>query len=434
MLVGDYDGTPVAKVIDFGVAKATEQHLTADSLLTRHGQVVGTLEYMSPEQADSGKRDVDTRSDVYSLGVLLYELLTGTTPFTRAQLRQVSLAELLRIICEQEPEKPSTRLSDAGGSLSQIASSRRTEPRRLTALIRGDLDWIVLKALEKDPANRYDTPSGFAADLRRFLNDEIVLAQPSAAYRLSKFVRKNKAAVAGFGVFVALLVFGLSFSWWQLSKVRRAQTAERLAHRDSERRYELARNAVELFGDRVISSPELRQHDLFDFRKRLLEGGIEFYEKLVEEQPQDKQQQESSGRCVSPFGPAQASRWRAKRSHLLFQAGSSSLPSSAHAVLHSQHSKSVLPRLSSIWQTCSHRTWGWPKSTTSRHSGSFELSEIAGRRRKSTINWHAPTITWAFFWKSRDGSKTREARTAIPLPYAGKRMTVKALSERVTSW
>jgi WD40 repeat protein len=190
-----YDGRPVPKVIDFGVAKATEQKLTERTLFTHYGTLVGTLEYMSPEQAETSALGVDTRSDIYSLGVLLYELLTGSTPLTRKRLKEATYAEILRMIQEEEPPRPSTRLSDSGEALASISANRHTEPAKLTKLVRGELDWIVMKALEKDRNRRYETANAFAADLRRYLADEPVLAcPPSAWYRFRKFTRRNRAA------------------------------------------------------------------------------------------------------------------------------------------------------------------------------------------------------------------------------------------------
>src|SRR5262245_18280920 len=183
VLVAEYDDRPVAKVIDFGVAKATGPRLTERTMFTELGQVVGTLEYMSPEQAKLNALDIDTRSDIYALGVLLYELLTGTTPFEKKRLHEAAFDEMLRIIREEEPQKPSTRLS-ATEELPAIAANRGLEPNKLSGLMRGELDWIVMKCLEKDRNQRYETANGFAMDIQRYLADEPVLAgPPSAGYR-----------------------------------------------------------------------------------------------------------------------------------------------------------------------------------------------------------------------------------------------------------
>ena len=183
VLVALYDDKPVPKVIDFGVAKATSQRLTEKTMFTHYGQIVGTIDYMSPEQAQLNQLDVDTRSDIYSLGVLLYELLTGETPFDRQRLRSAAFDELLRIIREEEPPRPSIRLSSSH-TLPSIASNRHTEPKKLSTLVRGELDWIVMKAMEKDRTRRYETASGFAADMQRYLEDEPV-AGLSAECRVS---------------------------------------------------------------------------------------------------------------------------------------------------------------------------------------------------------------------------------------------------------
>src|SRR5205085_1128647 len=210
-----YDGKPVPKVIDFWVAKATEQKLTERTLFTQYGTMVGTLEYMSPEQAEMSALGVDTRSDIYSLGVLLYELLTGSTPLTHKRMKETAYAEILRMIKEEEPPKPSTRLSDSGEALASISAQRHMEPAKLTKLVRGELDWIVMKTLEKDRNRRYETANGLALDIQRYLHDETVQAcPPSALYRFRKFARHNKAALAiATGVIVVLAVFAGGSGW-----------------------------------------------------------------------------------------------------------------------------------------------------------------------------------------------------------------------------
>ena len=209
VLVALYDDVPVPKVIDFGIAKAAGPRLTEATLFTEFGAIVGTLEYMSPEQAGLNQLDVDTRSDIYSQGVLLYELLTGTTPLVRERLKEAALLELLRRVREDEAQRPSTRLSTTEG-LPSIAACRHTEPRKLSGLVRGELDWIVMKALEKDRTRRYETANGLASDVRRYLDDEPVQAcSPSALYRLRKFVRRNKGPALAASLLVLTLLAGI---------------------------------------------------------------------------------------------------------------------------------------------------------------------------------------------------------------------------------
>jgi WD40 repeat protein/serine/threonine protein kinase len=211
VLVSRHDTTPVVKVIDFGVAKALGQALTDKTLFTGVAQLIGTPLYMSPEQAGMSDLDVDTRSDVYALGVLLYELLTGTTPFDKERFQTVGYDEMRRIIREEEPQKPSTRLSTRGLDAQTVSSNRATEPRKLSALVRGELDWIVMKALEKDRTRRYETVGAFAADVRRYLTDEPVQAcPPSSWYRFRKFARRNRRMLVTGGTIAAALVLAVA--------------------------------------------------------------------------------------------------------------------------------------------------------------------------------------------------------------------------------
>src|SRR5262249_10745862 len=176
VLVASHDGTPLAKVIDFGVAKAVGQQLTEKTVSTQVTQLVGTPLYMSPEQAGLSGLDVDTRTDVYGLGVLLYELLTGTTPFERERLRRADYDEVRRIIREEEPPRPSTRISTLGQAANTVSVNRQSDPKRLSRLLHGELDWVVMKALEKDRNRRYESANSFAQDVQRYLADEPVQA------------------------------------------------------------------------------------------------------------------------------------------------------------------------------------------------------------------------------------------------------------------
>jgi len=244
ILVAPYDDKPVPKVIDFGLAKAIHQSLTENTLHTAHDMVLGTPLYMSPEQAQLNNIDIDTRSDIYSLGVLLYELLTGSTPLEKHRFKQAAWDEIRRMIREEDPPRPSLRLSSAQ-TFPSVAVGRHTEPARLTRLMRGELDWIVMKALEKDRTRRYETANGFAADVLRYLSGEpVIAAPPSTIYRLQKFIRRNRGKViAASMVLLALLagMAGTSWQWYRAEHSLAEEAKQRTKAEENERAAEAAR-------------------------------------------------------------------------------------------------------------------------------------------------------------------------------------------------
>lgn len=277
VLVGDEDGRPRPRVIDFGVAKAVGSGWAASSVFTETGQLVGTLEYMSPEQAGTPQADVDTRSDIYSLGVLLYELLTGTTPFERRQLRDKALEEMLRVIREEEPPRPSAKLSTSD-SLPSLAANRAIEPARLTRTVRGDLDWVVMKSLEKDRERRYASANAMVEDLQRFLLDEPVSAgPPSAVYRLRKFLRRNRLSAALSGIALLGLLggaIGTTAGMLQAQRQAKAKSqaldAERKARQDADVATDRAVQALQTLTDETIDRLIAAQPELSSSNREFL--------------------------------------------------------------------------------------------------------------------------------------------------------------------
>jgi serine/threonine protein kinase/tetratricopeptide (TPR) repeat protein len=266
VLVSRHDTTPIVKVIDFGVAKALGQTLTDKTLFTGIAQMIGTPLYMSPEQAGMSDLDIDTRSDIYSLGVLLYELLTGTTPFDKARLHQAGLDEIRRIIREEEPPKPSTRISTLGQAASTLSTQRKSDPRLLSQLFRGELDWIVMKALEKDRNRRYESASAFAADVQHYLQDQPVEAcPPSAWYRFRKFSRRNKVALVAASVVAAALLTGTAVATWQAIVAMHAR-------QEAERREAETRAVLEFVENKIFAAA----------RPEGLGGGLDYDVKLAD--------------------------------------------------------------------------------------------------------------------------------------------------------
>jgi serine/threonine protein kinase len=288
VLVTVHDTRPVVKVIDFGVAKALGQELTDKTLFTGFAQMIGTPLYMSPEQAGQSGLDIDTRTDVYALGVLLYELLTGTTPFDSERLRTAGFDELRRIIREEEPPRPSTRISTLGQAAATVSDNRKSDPKRLSQLFRGELDWIVMKALEKDRNRRYESASAFAADVQRYLHDEPVQAcPPSTWYRFRKFARRNKAVLVTAAV-VALAALGLLVAvLYHNAVLRRAtQTAQDAAQTAQEKK-RLARRAVDEMYTEVAEQWLALEPHRKEAQRHFLLKALAFYEEFAREQSAD---------------------------------------------------------------------------------------------------------------------------------------------------
>ena len=297
VMVTEVDGRPTPKVIDFGVAKATEFSLT-DQSLADTGAIVGTPTYMSPEQADPSSMDIDTRTDVYALGVILYELLAGSPPIDAKQFKRGAILEMLRMVREVDPPRPSTKVSTAD-ALPSIAANRDIEPAHLKRALQGDLDWIVMKALEKDRTRRYETANGFAADILRHLAHEpVVAAPPSRAYRLRKFVRKHRGAVIAASLVLLALLGGLAAvaAVQTVANARLAASLKRETNANAalneangqltksraavQARYELATDAIKTFHTGVSEDFLLKEEKFKDLRNRLLKSASDFYGKL----------------------------------------------------------------------------------------------------------------------------------------------------------
>ncbi|MBI1915941.1 MAG: serine/threonine protein kinase [Planctomycetes bacterium] len=293
VMVTLHDGTAVVKVIDFGIAKALGQQLTDKTLFTGFAQLLGTPLYMSPEQAALSNIDVDTRSDIYSWGVLLYELLTGTTPFDKERLKEAGYDEMRRIIREEEPPRPSTRISTLGQAAATVSTQRKSDPKRLSQLIRGELDWIVMKALEKDRNRRYETANALAADVQRYLADEPVLAgPPSALYRFRKFARRHKGPVlAAFLILMALLtaVFSMAVGLAAVERERartalerdeksKALVAETRTREAEQQARDQAMAALRAMTDDIVENQMARGTQLTDENKEFLRKIIKHFE------------------------------------------------------------------------------------------------------------------------------------------------------------
>jgi eukaryotic-like serine/threonine-protein kinase len=317
ILITIIDGKPIPKVIDFGVAKATGGKLTDESMSTQFGAVIGTFEYMSPEQAGFSGVDIDTRADIYSLGVILYELLTGLRPFDAKRLRNAALSEMVRIIRDEEPSKPSTRLS-TDESLPSMAALRQIEPRKLMAMLRGELDWVVMKCLEKSRERRYETANALAGDVNRYLADEAVEARPpSAGYRLSKFLHRNRGAVLAASLVLLALVGGIIGTTFGMLRADRARADEatqrgiaeaneakallaaeaerRAKDREAEQRAKAetardrTRQALDAMTSSVTGNSLTTQLEISDEQKKFLTDVLTYYKEFAGEKAGDEQ-------------------------------------------------------------------------------------------------------------------------------------------------
>ena len=318
VLVPRIDGQAVPKIIDFGVAKAVGQKLTEQTVYTQFAQLVGTPLYMSPEQAEFGVIEIDTRSDVYSLGVLLYELLTGDTPFDGETLKQAGFDEMRRMIREDEPLRPSARISTlAARDMSTVADRRASDPRQLAKSLEGELDWLVMKALEKDRNRRYESPNALAADIERYLRGEPVEAcAPSARYRLKKFAARHKAAVTTAAILAVSLLLGIAGTSWQAWRATNAlATADKnrevaeanlqLAEKQRQQALEnfrRARDTVDEYLDRFEKNKVLENPDMLPLRQELVEVARKYYSQFVTEQTNEPQIQADVAKAYERLG------------------------------------------------------------------------------------------------------------------------------------
>jgi serine/threonine protein kinase len=326
VLIAQYDGKPIPKVIDFGVAKATAQKLTDKTMFTEFGMVIGTVEYMSPEQAEINQLDIDTRSDVYSLGVLLYELLTGTTPLESKKLRAAAHAEMLRMIREEEPSRPSLKLSTSA-TLPSVAASRGVEPARLKKMVAGELDWIVMKTLEKERARRYGSPLELGNDLLRYLNNEPILAcPPSTWYQLRKMTVRNRAVFAGGGVVLAgmlLGVIGLTVGLMQANhqatKAIEAADREIIAREKAEAAEVEALNAYRSSMDDTIQQLIGSQENLGAVERAYLESTLKRWEDFAHRKGDDRHTLAIKAEAWAQMGTVFESLGRASDAKKAFQ-------------------------------------------------------------------------------------------------------------------
>ena len=318
ILVTLNDGVPWPMVIDFGIAKATNQRLTEKTLFTDFAQMIGTPAYMSPEQAEMSKLDVDTRTDIYALGVLLYELLTGTTPFPSRELLNLGYQEMQRTIAQKEPPRLSTRLSTmANEERTVVAKNRSVDGSALAKLFRGDLDWIVMKCLEKDRTRRYETANGLAADVQHYLSDEPVIAcPPSAGYRLRTFVRRNKGPVLAGGIVLLALVVGIIGTTLGLIEAgrqrlvverQRNELAERnralqAAHEHEHLLNERARQAIETVMSETAIEQLTRQKELRPEQKDFLDKMIQYYAESAQEEAATEEERTRQARAYHRMG------------------------------------------------------------------------------------------------------------------------------------